>query len=71
MIYSSSSCSGCLGVLSNNLIELYFPFKHQKKFGLVVSKLDSQFEGHGFKSHQILDGNGVKAMPGYTQSWII
>jgi len=30
----------------------------------VVSKLDSQFEGRGFKSHPILNGNGVKAMPG-------
>ncbi len=28
------------------------------------SKLDSQLEGHGFKSHPILDGNGVKAIPG-------
>jgi len=32
--------------------------------GLVVSKLDSRLEGHGFESHPILDGNGVKAMPG-------
>ncbi len=35
-----------------------------RKSGLVVSKLDSQLEGRGFKSHPILDGNGVKAMPG-------
>ncbi len=28
------------------------------------SKLDSQLEGCGFESHPILDGNGVKAMPG-------
>jgi len=33
------------------------------KSGLVVSKLDSWLEGHGFKSHPIIDGNGVKAMP--------
>jgi len=30
----------------------------------VVSKLDSRLEGLGFKSHQILDGKGIKAMPG-------
>ncbi len=30
----------------------------------MVSKLDSQLEGGGFESHPILDGNGVKAMPG-------
>jgi len=32
--------------------------------GLVVSKLDSQLEGRGFKSHPILDGNGAKTMQG-------
>jgi hypothetical protein len=34
--------------------------------GLVVSKLDSQSKGCGFESCliQILDGNGLKAMPG-------
>jgi len=30
----------------------------------VVRKLDPQLEGCGFKSHPMLDGNGVKAMPG-------
>jgi len=30
----------------------------------VVSKLDSKLEGCGFESYPILDGNGVKAMPG-------
>jgi len=28
----------------------------------VVSELNSQLECRGFESHQILDGNGVKAM---------
>jgi len=32
--------------------------------GLVVSELDSRLESRGFKSHPLLDGNGVKAMPG-------
>ncbi len=27
------------------------------------NKLDSRLEGRGFKSHQMIDGNGVKAMP--------
>ena len=27
-----------------------------------VSKLDSRMEGYGFKSHPILDKNGVKAI---------
>ncbi len=35
-----------------------------RKSGLVVSKLYSQFEGCGFESHPILDGNGVKTMQG-------
>ncbi len=35
-----------------------------EKSVLLVSKLDSQLEGCGFESHPILDGNGVKAMPG-------
>jgi len=35
-----------------------------RKPGLVDSKLDSQSKGRGFKSHPILDGNGVKTMPG-------
>jgi len=35
-----------------------------EKSGLVVSKLDSRLEGHGFESYPILDGNSVKAMPG-------
>jgi len=30
----------------------------------VDSKLDSRSKGCGFKSHPILDGNGVKTMPG-------
>jgi len=30
----------------------------------VVSKLDSRLEGRGFKSPPMLDGNGVKSMPG-------
>ncbi len=32
--------------------------------GLVVSKLDSRLEGCGFKSHPILNENGIKTMPG-------
>jgi len=35
-----------------------------RKSGLVVIVLDSQLQGHGFKYHTILDGNGVKAMLG-------
>jgi len=38
-------------------------YKGQKS-GLVVSELDSQLEGCGFKSHPKLDGNSVKDMPG-------
>ena len=34
------------------------------KSGLVVSVLDSWLEGCEFKYPPILDGNGVKAMPG-------
>jgi len=30
----------------------------------VVCKLDSQLGGRGFETHPILDGNGVKAIPG-------
>jgi len=30
----------------------------------VVSKLNSRLEGLGFKPHPMLDGNGVKTMPG-------
>jgi len=30
----------------------------------VLSNRDSQLEDGGFKSHPILDGNGIKAMPG-------
>jgi len=30
----------------------------------MVIKLDSRLEGRRFESHPILDGNGVKAMPG-------
>ncbi len=36
----------------------------RQKSGLVVSVLDSWLEGCGFESCPILDGNGVKAMPG-------
>ncbi len=35
-----------------------------RKPGLVDSKLDSRPKGRGFESHPILDGNGVKTMPG-------
>ncbi len=35
-----------------------------ERFGSVVCKLDSQLEGFEFESHPILDGNGVKVMPG-------
>ncbi len=37
-----------------------------RKYGLVVSKLDSKFKGFGFEYRliQILDGNELKAMPG-------
>jgi len=38
--------------------------KQGRKSGLVVSKPDSQLEGTGFKSHPMLDGNGVKVLPG-------
>ena len=34
------------------------------KSGLAGSELDSQSNGRGFESHPIVDGNGVKAMPG-------
>jgi len=34
------------------------------KSGLVVSEQDSRLEGRRFESHPLLDGNGVKAMPG-------
>ncbi len=30
----------------------------------MVSELESWLKGHGFESHSILDGNGVKGMPG-------
>ncbi len=30
----------------------------------MVWKLVSQLEGRGFETHLMLDGNGVKAMPG-------
>ncbi len=35
-----------------------------RKSGLVVSVLYSRLEDRGFESRPILDGNGVKAMPG-------
>jgi len=41
------------------------------KSGLVVSKLDSQLEGRGFETHPLLDGNGVKNMPGFLVHSII
>jgi hypothetical protein len=44
----------------------FFPIFCNSKSGLVVSELDSQSKGCGFESRliQILDGNGLKAMPG-------
>ncbi len=30
----------------------------------MASKHDSQLKGRGFKSHPMLDGTGVKGMPG-------
>ena len=36
----------------------------RRKSGLVGSELDSRPKGSGFESHLILNGNGVKAMPG-------
>jgi len=36
-----------------------------QKSGIMVGVLDSQLEGRGFESRPTLDGNGVKAMPGY------
>jgi len=30
----------------------------------VVSQLNSRLEGRAFESHPIVDGNGVKVMPG-------
>ncbi len=35
-----------------------------RKSGPVVSKLDSLLEGREFKSYPMLEGKGVKAMPG-------
>ncbi len=37
-----------------------------RKYGLVISKLDSRSNGCGFESRLIIDGNGqhFKAMPG-------
>ncbi len=42
-----------------------------RKSGLVVSELDSQSKSCGFESRliQILDGNGLKAMPGSGKSY--
>ncbi len=39
-------------------------FLRAKVRSRVFSKLDSQSEGRGFESHPLLDGYGVKAMPG-------
>jgi len=36
----------------------------RRKSGLVVSKLDPQLEGRGLESHPLIDGNGIKTMPG-------
>ncbi len=55
--------SQILNKINLGILSLLFWFQRQKS-GLVVSKLDSQLEGCGFESHPILDGNGVKAMPG-------
>ncbi len=41
---------------------------HLGESGLVVSVLHSQLEGCGFESSPILDGNGVRAMPGLIPS---
>ena len=35
-----------------------------QKSGLMGSEFDSRSKDRGFDSHPILDGNGVKAMPG-------
>jgi len=50
------------------LTEVNFITVVGQKLGLVVNVLDSRLEGCGFKSHPILDGNGVKAMPGLIPS---
>ncbi len=48
----------------SRIVALINVYANMGSQGLVVSKLDSQWEGCGFESHPILDGNGVKAMPG-------
>jgi len=63
----------CATALINGQVKFQSSFRGQKS-GLVVSKLNSQFEGRGFEFHPMLDGNGVKAMPWIdycTQSWFI
>jgi len=62
----------CL-INSSNLVQSVFQIKLLKelydqvgpKSGLVDSKLDSRLEGRGFKFHPLLDGNVVKAKPGW------
>ncbi len=44
-------------------MDVYF-CHYGRKPGLVDSKLDSGSKGRGIESHPILDGNGVKTMPG-------
>ncbi len=46
------------------IIRLQYSFNQGRKSGLLVSNLESLLEDHGFESHAILNGNGVKAMPG-------
>ncbi len=65
----------CAKVVSKKGKQIYLNFLFNRrvlhkgrKTGLVVSGLDSRSEGCGLKSclvlYKILDGNGLKAMPG-------
>jgi len=51
-------------MLGCKIISLLNSFNQGRKSGLVVIDLDSWLEDQGFESHAILDGNGVKEMPG-------
>ncbi len=57
----------CTNLEQKNAIKKFLKISNKgRKSGLVVSKQDSQSKGCGFKPHfiQILNGNGLKAMPG-------
>ena len=57
-------CIFCIEMMTSHLKIINSCLMHGRKSGLVVSELDSRLEGRGFKSHPILDGYSVKAMPG-------